>query len=145
SMTEKLYTIEDLLDVVTKGDSPPPCDHHMNIKMLHAADKQAEGLWHIDDRFINGHKVVMGGFISGAIDIVMAYASASLLYERNQTDGSFASINLNVTYHRPLFEGNATVQATIEQAGNSVAYLKGTVSQNDKLVATATSSVFLKG
>ena len=143
-MKKVTHKINDLLDVVSKKKSPPVCDKHMNISMVSYGGCSAEGKWYIDDSFLNGHGIVMGGFISGAVDIVMAYAIADLLKRRNAEDGSFASINLNVTYHRPLIKEEATIQAKVEQAGSTIAYVKGNIIQQEKVIATATSSFYLK-
>lgn len=142
-MGTKTHTIKDLLDVVSKKKTPPPCDEHMNITMISHGNNTAKGEWHIDDSFMNGHGWVMGGFISGAIDIVMAYAVADLLHQGDASDGTFASINLNVTYHRPLLNDLALVKASVEQDGRKIAYVKGKVIQGDKVIATATSTFYL--
>lgn len=133
------FSISDLQKVAKQEKNPPACDYTMKVKVLEAVDGVAKGEWTIDESFINGNGVVMGGFVSGAVDIMMAYAITSLLTD----DQGFASIDLDTTFHRPAIEGTAEIAATVERRGRSIAYLTGEVRQNDKLVANTVSSVLI--
>ncbi len=93
--------------VVNEGVNPPNCDKTLNIRIDCAENGIARSTWKVDERHLNGNGVVMGGFISSAADITMAYAISSMLND-NQ---SFASINLNTTFHRPMFVGEVQVEA----------------------------------
>lgn len=137
-MVEK-YTITDLQNVALNKKSPPPSDDTMGVKVLKADEGVAHGLWSIDQKFINGNGVVMGGFVVAAVDIIMAYAMASKLTD----DEGFASIDLDTTFHRPTLEGEAEVIATVERCGRTIAYMTAEVKQNDKLVASSVSSMIL--
>ena len=137
-MAEKFRT-SDFKKVVTEGRKPPNCDETLNIHINSASDGVAVSSWQIDERYLNGVGVVMGGFVSSAADITMAYALASLL-EDNQT---FASLNLHTTFHRPVFAGEALVTATVERMGNKIAYLVCDVKQNGKNAANIVSSVMI--
>lgn len=133
------FSISDLQKVARQEKNPPACDDTMKVKVLEAKDGVAKGEWTIDETFINGNGVVMGGFVSGAVDIMMAYAISSLLTD----DQGFASIDLDTTFHRPAVEGKAEVKATVERRGRSIAYLTGEVRQNGKLIANTVSSVLI--
>lgn len=137
-MIEK-YTITDLQNVALNKKTPPPCDDTMEVKVLEADEGVAHGLWKINQKFINGNGVVMGGFVVAAVDIMMAYAIASKLTDE---DG-FASIDLDTTFHRPTLEGEAEITATVERHGRKIAYLTAEVKQNDKIVASSVSSMIL--
>jgi acyl-CoA thioesterase len=128
-----------LMDVVTKGSTPPPCDETLGIKVIYAENGVARGVWQVDGALINGNGVIMGGFISAAADIMMAYAIASCLQEGQ----GFASINLHTTFHRPAFTGEIEVEARVERMGKSVAYLVATLVQEGKEIAVTTSSVMI--
>lgn len=129
-----------LMEVVLEGKEPPACDDTLAIEVVTASDGCARALWQPDERFVNGVGVVMGGYVSSAADVAMAYAISSLL----TSSQTFGSINLNVTFHRPVFPGEVTVEAKVEKVGKTVCYLTATMMQKDKLVASATSSVMVR-
>jgi acyl-CoA thioesterase len=135
----KNYSVQDLKKVVEQGLQPPNCDVTMNVEVTEARDGVAHGSWQIDSAYINGHGVVMGGFVSAAADIVMAYAIASCLKE----PFSFSTINLQTTFHRPTLKGEARIEARVERLGRTVAYLEADVYQHMKKVASCTSSVLI--
>lgn len=129
----------DFFDVVYNGAAPPNCDLTLQIKTTYAKDGVSKGIWEVDDKFINGNGVAMGGFLTSAADTMMAYAIRSKL-KRNQT---FASIDLHTTFHRPVFIGHVEVHAKVERLGKKVAYLVAELFQNDKKVGDAVSSVMV--
>lgn len=139
-MPKRTHTITDLMKVVKGEIEPPACDTTLQVKILEAIEGQANGTWVIDEKFVNGNGVAMGGFVSGAVDIVMAYAIASILVNDNR---SFASIDLDTTFHRPVVKGEATITANVERCGRTIAYLTATIEQNDKLVANTSSSIYI--
>ncbi|WP_042143180.1 PaaI family thioesterase [Paucisalibacillus sp. EB02] len=134
------YTISDLQQVVSHGLTPPPCDTTMQVKVNFAEDGISKGIWHVDQKYINGLGVVMGGFMSSAADILMAYAIASKLTESQ----GFVSIDLDTTFHRPAFEGEINVTARVEKMGRTLAYVVADLVQNDKKVATCVSSLLIQ-
>ncbi|PYZ95346.1 thioesterase [Salipaludibacillus keqinensis] len=127
------------MDVVSQQIEPPNCDKTLNIQIKTASDGKAVASWETDDRFINGLGIVMGGFVSSAADITMAYAVSSLLNE----DQSFGSINLSTTFHRPVVVGKVDIDARVERIGKTIAYVVADLMQNDKKVASVTSSVII--
>jgi uncharacterized protein (TIGR00369 family) len=133
------FKTSDFMKVIHAGGKPPNCDETLNIKINTAQDGVAQCTWVVDERYLNGVGVVMGGFISSAADIAMAYAISTLL-EENQ---SFASINLNTTFHRPLFVGGVHVEARVEKKGKKIVYLICEIVQNGKKVANVDSSVIV--
>lgn len=135
----ELYRGSDLLQVVTHGKKPPNCDLTLQIEATHAHDGVARGVWRVDERFINGIGVAMGGYVASAADIMMAYAISSKL-SHEQT---FASIDLHTTFHRPVLQGQVTVEAKVERMGKKVAYILADLFQNDKKVASVVSSVMI--
>jgi len=133
------YGTLDLLAVVNKGAVPPNCDLTLQIKPTYAKDGESKGTWLVDDKFLNGFGVSMGGFLASAADIMMAYAIASKVGE-NQT---FTTIDLHTTFHRPVFPGNVEVHAKVEKMGRKVAYVVAELSQNNKKVGDVVSSVMM--
>lgn len=135
----EIYGPKGLLQVVTSGKTPPNCDVTLQVAPVYAEDGVARGDWQIDEKFVNGIGVCMGGYISAAADTMMAYAIASALGD-GQT---FSSIDLHTTFHRPAIVGVAQVEARVERMGKKVAYLTVDVMQNGKKVASAVSSVMI--
>lgn len=132
-------TMIDLKQVISGAVEPPACDQTLCITVISATAGNASCLWAIDERFLNGHQVVMGGYITSAADITMAYSMASVLEEHQ----GFASINLQTTFLRPLYIGDATVESTIVKKGQKTCYVEATVSQNEQCVAKITSSIIV--
>lgn len=140
-MATKTHSIIDLIKVAEGKKEPPACDKTLQVEVIEANDGQAKGIWTVDDKFINGHGVAMGGFVSGAVDIIMAYAIASKLSDTSNK--GFASIDLDTTFHRPVVKGKVNITANVDRCGRSVAYLTATIEQNGKLVANSVSSMFI--
>ncbi|MEN2767123.1 PaaI family thioesterase [Ornithinibacillus xuwenensis] len=134
------YTISDLKQVVSEGRTPPPCDKTMQVVVDYAEEGIAKGVWNVDHKYINGLGVVMGGFLSSAADILMAYAISSKL----ANDQSFVSIDLDTTFHRPAMEGEIEVVARVEKMGRTLAYVVAELKQNEKKVATCVSSLLIQ-
>ncbi len=138
-MPLKKFTITDFQNVAKQVKNPPPCDETMQVKVTYAEDGIAHGVWEVDEKFINGHGVVMGGFVSAAVDIMMAYAIASKLTDEE----GFASINLDTTFHRPTMTGKVDITATVERKGRTIAYVTAEVKQDGKLIANSVSSIMI--
>jgi uncharacterized protein (TIGR00369 family) len=81
----------------------------------------------------------MGGFVTSAADIMMAYAISSKL----SIGQSFASIDLHTTFHRPVRLGEVQVEAKVDRIGKKTAYVLADLFQNDKKVASVVSSVMI--
>lgn len=129
----------NLKDVISGKTSPPPCDSSIGIQLLQADNGHAKCLWKIEKNLLNGNGVVMGGFTASAADIAIAYAVTTLL-KGSQT---FASINLDTTFHRPLVAGEAEVEARVERFGAKTAYVQAKLWQNEKRVADTDSSIMI--
>jgi acyl-CoA thioesterase len=127
----------NLHKVIQGKSAPPACDITLGIKLSEANNGSSKGYWKVEDHLLNGKGVVMGGFVSAAADTMMAYAMVTLLKE----DQTFASINLETTFHRPVFTGNVEIEAKVVKFGKTISYLTATFTQNGKHVASATSSV----
>lgn len=129
----------NLMRIITHGEQPPNCDETLQIKAIYAHNGLARGIWRVDEKFINGIGVAMGGFVSSAADIMMAYAIASKL-EAKQT---FTSIDLHTTFHRPVMPGDVMVEAKVERMGKRTAYVIADLCQNEKKAASVVSSVMI--
>jgi acyl-CoA thioesterase len=138
---ERWYRCSDLLRVVRGELEAPPCDGALGVTVVDVKDGTARAEWRAEPSLLNGHGVVMGGFVSAAADVAMAYAMASCLTD----DQSFASITLQTTFHRPAAPGKLDIVAKVERLGRTIAYVIADIYQNERHVATATSSVLIRG
>lgn len=129
----------DLNKVIRLESDPPACDNTLRLKVMEANSGYAKCLWNIDKHLLNGNGVVMGGFVSAAADVTMAYAISTLLKE-GQT---FASIDLDTTFHRPILNGEVEIEARVEKFGNTVSYVTAVLTQNEKSIANAVSSIMV--
>ena len=129
----------DLMKVVKGEATPPNCDGTLQIEVLSAEDGVARGVWTVDKKFMNGNGVSMGGFLTSAADIMMAYAVASKITE----DQTFASVDIHTTFHRPVFAGTVEVEARVERLGRKMAYVVASLFQHDKKVGDVVSSVMI--
>ncbi|MDQ0189194.1 PaaI family thioesterase [Alicyclobacillus cycloheptanicus] len=134
-----VYGPKGLMEVVAGGRKPPNCDLTLQIDPVYADGGLARGVWTIDEKFVNGIGVCMGGYLAAAADTMMAYAIASSLSEHQ----TFSTIDLHTTFHRPAFVGTAEIEAKVERMGKRVAYLVADVTQNGKKVVSAVSSVMV--
>ncbi len=137
---KKIFTVSDLQKVVSMELPPPPCDDTLQVTVQYAKNGEARGVWLIDKKYMNGLGVAMGGFVSAAADILMAYAISSLLDEEK----TFASIDLDTTFHRPAIEGQVEIIAKVERLGKSVAYVTAQLTQRGKRVASCVSSLLIQ-
>ncbi|PID23397.1 PaaI family thioesterase [Sporosarcina sp. P7] len=129
----------DLMKVVKGEATPPNCDLTLQLDVLSAEDGLARGIWTVDKKFMNGNGVSMGGFLTSAADIMMAYAVASKIAE----DQTFASVDIHTTFHRPVLTGTVEVEARVERLGRKMVYVVASLFQNDKKVGDVVSSVMI--
>ncbi|PAV28910.1 thioesterase [Virgibacillus profundi] len=134
------FKMSDFQKVADRKIKPPPCDDTMQITVHESFDGIAYGTWKVDRKYINGIGVAMGGFLSSAADIMMAYAISSKLTDQY----GFASINLDTTFHRPVVEGEVDITARVERLGRTLAYVVSELKQNNKIAATCISSILIK-
>ncbi|PRO64537.1 thioesterase [Alkalicoccus urumqiensis] len=129
-----------LQDVITGTAAPPPCDVSLGMTLQHAGDGLAHMTWQPGGAMINGNGVVMGGFTSAAADVAVAYAVASVIHRSDR----FGSIQLDTVFHRPVSAEEVQVHASVKRTGRTIAYVTADLFQQDKLCASASSTVSLQ-
>lgn len=107
------------------------------IEKVDAGHVQAR--WAPPPRFLNGHGVIQGGFASAACDFVMAAAVASML----PAGKMFTSVNLALTYHKPLAPKSYVILADIVRLGRRTAYAEAEIRQGEKLLVSANGSLLV--
>ncbi len=91
------------------------------------------------DAFCHSGNVVQGGYITGMLDAAMAYA---MIGWPDTCDG-VATLEIKVNFISVGNPGKMKGVGRIVHHGRSIAYLDGELHQDDRLIATATSTVKL--
>lgn len=105
-------------------------------------DQAAKGLemsFKANDTFCHSVDIVQGGYITGMLDAVMAYTIIGI---PGVCDG-VATLEIKVNFMAPGHPGAMYAAGRIVHQGKSIAYLDGELHQDDRLIATATSTVKL--
>jgi uncharacterized protein (TIGR00369 family) len=93
--------------------------------------------FHPDGRMVNPQGSVQGGIVAAMLDDTMGPALVSM------SGGTLMprSIDLNVSFLRPVKPGRVIGRGRVVKAGQSVAFLEGELfDEDDNLLARATSS-----
>jgi uncharacterized protein (TIGR00369 family) len=93
--------------------------------------------FHPDDRMLNPQGTVQGGFVAAMLDDTMGPALVSM------SGGTLMprSIDLNVSFIRPVRPGRVIGRGRVVKAGKSVVFLEGELfDEQGELLARATSS-----
>ena len=81
-------------------------------------------------------KIVQGGFITAMLDTTMAH----LLIFVKKGEYNPLTLGINVAFLASGSPGIFTAKAKIEKLGKSIVFTSGSLLQEDKLIATATST-----
>lgn len=130
--------IENLIDlhkVISKEIDPPQSDSVLGITLLDAKDGKAVGNWKIEEHLLNANGIVITGFITATVEIMMAYAITTLINE----DETFSSINIATTFHKPLRAGLVKIEAEVQKFGSFISYLSATMIQDEQKAVDAIS------
>ena len=86
------------------------------------------------------HGVVHGGAIASIIDTAMAFAIITLLAPREQV----TTVDLTISYLRPLTKGRVTAVAKVVRAGRRLFVVSAEVFGDDGKLATTALSTYIK-
>ena len=90
----------------------------------------------VDGRHLNPHGVVHGAVIYAMADTGMGAA----LYSTLDAGYACATIDISITYFRPVIKGHLLCQTILDNKGRTVAHLTARITQNDKLIAQASGN-----
>jgi acyl-CoA thioesterase len=90
----------------------------------------------VDGRHLNPHGVVHGAVIYAMADTGMGAALYSVL----DAGYACATIDISISYFRPVVDGQLLCQTVVENKGRTVAHLTARITQNEKLVAQASGN-----
>ena len=85
------------------------------------------------------NQVVQGGFVTGMLDTSMAH----LLIALSGGKLNPVSLDINVSFLAPAHPGKLISLAKVVRLGKSIGYFSSSLYQQEKLVATATSTIKL--
>lgn len=94
----------------------------------------------VRDELKQNHGVVHGGVIASLIDTATAFAIISLLAPGERV----TTVDLTITYLRPLTEGRVTAVAKVLRAGRRLLVVSAEVFGKDKKLATTALSTYIK-
>lgn len=116
-----------------------PCDEDLGLEFQEAEAGIARFLWTPSERSINANGFVQGGYVGAACDAAIGFALASRL----ENAEGFTSVNLAVTYHRPLSQKTVEVRAEVVRVGRRTAYVEASLCMEGRLVASAASTMMI--
>lgn len=94
----------------------------------------------VRDELKQNHGVVHGGVVASLIDTATAFAIISLLAPGERV----TTVDLTITYLRPLTEGRVTAVAKVLRAGRRLLVVSAEVFGKDKKLATTALSTYIK-
>lgn len=126
-----------LAKLIALGVAQPESERMIGVEFIEASENQSICKWTITEKLLNGNGVTLGGYITAAADIGMAYAVLNVI----EMEDSFTSLSINTTFHKPAFIGEVLIKTKIKRRGRTTAYLESELYQGEQLIADATSTV----
>lgn len=128
---------------VQDGRLPPPrCALTLGIRILSVDPEAGVVAAEFDGRddFLNPAGNIQGGFLSAMLDDTMGLALSPTL-----SAGEFApTINLNVQFLSVARPGRIEARGRIERRGREICYMSAELSQQGKVIATATAAAIVR-
>ena len=124
-----------------KSDSAP-CTDTLGAKVIRFSSEPPEIEMEFEAIYDFTHsdgQVVQGGFVTGMLDAPMAHLLMGLFDFKIIP----MTLDLNVSFLAPTRQGKLNCIAEVLQLGKSTAFMTSKLYQQDKLVASATSTVRL--
>lgn len=90
----------------------------------------------VTDELLNPNEVLHGSVAHAMADTGMGAAMTPTLAE----DESTATIEIKMSYLRPVFDGTLVCETEVINRGGSVAFLESKIRESGRIVATASGS-----
>jgi len=119
-----------------------PCTDTLGAKVIRFSSEPPEIEMELEAIYDFTHsdgQVVQGGFVTGMLDAPMAHLLMGLFDFKIIP----MTLDLNVSFLAPTRQGKLNCIAEVLQLGKSTAFMTSKLYQQDKLVASATSTVRL--
>lgn len=138
-MTGKKITAAQARRIKQAVDSVPYA-HLLGIELDEVSEGTATLGMEIRRELTQNHGVVHGGAIASLIDTAMAFAIITLLAPREKV----TTVDLTISYLRPLTKGRATAKARVVRAGRRLFSVSADVFDEDGKLASTALSTYIK-
>lgn len=112
----------------------------MGIKLEGVKAGQATLSFKVRRELKQNHGVVHGGAIASLIDTAMAFAILSVL----PVDERATTVDLTISYLRPLSKGNARAIARVVRAGRRLIVVSAEVFDDSETIVSTALSTYIK-
>jgi len=122
-------------DLSVELPAAPPCFTSMKARLIgHKPDTELSVAFPVVDAYLNPAGSMQGGIITAAFDNVFG----PLCYRASGTPAS-AMVDINTSYHRPVFAGDElTITARVKAKGKRIIHMEAEAyNREKKLVASA--------
>lgn len=130
---------EEMLARFANSKKRPPCTETVGMRLTHVDQAHMLARYEFAARqeFANPTGAIQGGFIAAMLDEAM---SATAIIASNVTMNA-PTLEMKVSFLRPLFVGKATAEARILKWGKSTCFIEAELFDPDgKLVAKASAT-----
>ena len=117
-----------------------PCGETLGLRCIRFQSEPPEIEIEFEAKYEFTHsegQVVQGGFVAAMLDAPMAHLLMGLYEEAIMP----MTLDINISYLAPSKPGKLNCVAEVVQRGKSTAFMSSRLYQQEKLVATATSTV----
>jgi len=122
---------------IRKAVDSVPFAHLLGIELDELSNGIASLSLNVRKELTQNHGVVHGGAIASLIDTATAFAIISLLAPKERV----TTVDLTISYLRPLTKGRVTAVAKVRRAGRRLFVVSADITGEDgKLAATALST-----
>ena len=125
---------------VQKAVASVPYAHLLGIELDEISEGVATLGLNVRKELKQNHGVVHGGAIASLIDTAMAFAIITLLAPGEKV----STVDLTVSYLRPLTKGRITARARVVRSGRRLLVVSADVFANDGILASTALSTYIK-
>ena len=125
-------------ELLEEGFAPHLLPAHLGVEPISCGDGKARMRLPFRPQHLQNLGVVQGGIIATLADMTMAWAVLSLVHPRPAP-----TVDLTVSYLRPVTEQDIECEAVVLRAGRSVAYARADVVNGDGVLVASASASFL--
>ena len=134
--------MKDMEIIQAFRDNSAPCTETLGAKFLEFTTMPPSIVMEfkaLDEFTHSDGMIVQGGFVTGMLDAPMAHLLIGLFDFKIIP----MTLDINVSFLAPSRQGQLIAKAEDVQLGKSIAFMSSRLFQEDKLVATATSTIRL--
>ena len=125
---------------IQKAVDTVPYAHMLGIELDDISEGVATLGLHVRKELKQNHGVVHGGAIASLIDTAMAFAIITLLAPGEKV----TTVDLTVSYLRPLTKGRITARAKVVRSGRRLFVVTADVFGDDGILASTALSTYIK-